>query len=91
MFLERLTRAIAEGSTEIRFGGSHYTHAVCIEEGWFRVRRLVERREDAEAFLREHGHYTPENAEDLRRPGESLFESRTVEALEPWLAQRWPV
>lgn len=91
-FVARLRRAAADGRTEVRFGAHHFTHAACLEDGVWRVRRLEHTREEAEAFLKQHGRFMPEDAEDLGRPRTLVFEAPTVDALVAELGKRpWPL
>lgn len=53
----------------LRFGGHHHTHAVVVESGVWRVRRLTLDRAKAAAYLAEHGMFMPEHAEELSEPG----------------------
>lgn len=91
-FATRLKREAADGATEVRFGAHHFSHAACLEAGTWRVRRLEYTREQAEAFMKQHGHFMPENAEDLGRPRTLVFEAPTLDALIAELEKRaWPL
>ena len=90
-FMKRLKRAINDGQTEVPFGAYHFNHAVCIEDGAFRVRRLEATTEDIEAFRAEHGMFMPENLEALSRPKTLVHEAKTLDALASWLEPRWPL
>jgi hypothetical protein len=81
-FLARLEKAAKAGATEVRFGQHHFSHAVCLEQGTWRVRRLFTDRAKAEAFLKEHGHFMPENNEQLAEPGpDVVLEAPSLDAL----------
>lgn len=91
-FLVRLKRDAAAGRTEVRFGAHHFTHAACLEDGVWRVRRLEFTREESDAFLKEHGHFMPEDAEDLGKPRTLVLEAPTLDALAAELGKRaWPL
>lgn len=80
-FITRLKQAAAAGQTQVRFGAHHFTHAACLEGGVWRVRRLEHTREEADAYLKEHGYFMPESAEAISRPRTLVFEAPTLEAL----------
>jgi hypothetical protein len=68
-FLERLRAAWrADGSARVAFGAHHFTHAVVLECGRVRVRRLEVSKEKADAQLAQHGSFMPEHAEQLSEP-----------------------
>jgi hypothetical protein len=90
-FVARLTKALNHGATEVRFGGHHVTHAVCVEAGALRIRRLEHTPEEAEAYLREHGIFMPEHAEEMSKPRTLVLEAATIEELTHALRQRWPL
>ena len=93
-FIARLRQAHARGACpELRFGGHHYTHAVVVEGGVWRVRPLVLERAKADAYLAEHGMFMPEHAEMLSEPGpEVLLEASSLDALCVALrAGPWPL
>lgn len=90
-FAARLERALESGDTEVRFGQYHHSHAVCAEDGVMRVRRLECSDEEAAAYLREHGIFMPEHAEEISRPRSLVYEARSLDALLLWLANRWPL
>ena len=69
MFFDRLRRAAAAGHAEVRFGGAHFSHAVCHEGDTWAVRRLELDRARAEAYRQTHGSFMPEHAEMLSTPG----------------------
>jgi hypothetical protein len=93
-FITRLRRAapLAPGA-QVRFGGHHFSHAVVMEDGRWRVRPLVLDRAKADAFLKEHGHFMPENAEMLSEPGDPVrFEADSLEGLIALLeGAKWPM
>jgi hypothetical protein len=71
--MHEVVRRIREGAAHlstqpVRFGAPHHSHAVVKEEGRYRVRQLVLSRARADAFLKQHGRFMPENAEDLSEP-----------------------
>ncbi|MFO0594825.1 MAG: hypothetical protein U0228_05965 [Myxococcaceae bacterium] len=75
----------------VRFGAPHHSHAVLEENGRFVVRGLVLDPEKGKAFLREHGHFMPENAEDLSEPtGPVVLEAGSVEELISLLPSKFP-
>ncbi len=75
----------------MRFGAPHFTHAVCAEGGAFRVRKLEFTSEEAEAYMRQHGMFMPEHAEEISKPRTIVLETATREALIEVLRQRWPL
>lgn len=93
-FIQRLRAAAARGAQDpIGFGGHHFTHAVVVEAGTWRVRRLHLDRAKADAYLAEHGMFMPEHAEMLSEPGpEVVLEAASLEALITGLrALPWPL
>ena len=93
-FIARLRRAspLTPGA-QVRFGRHHFTHAVVVEDGRWRVRPLVLDHARADAFLKERGYFMPENAEDLSEPGDPVtFEADSLEGLieELLKAGQWP-
>lgn len=90
-FALRLPNAIAQGKREVRFGGHHFSHAVCLEEGVFRVRRLETSKEEAEAYLAEHGIFMPEHNEAIAKARTLVFEAASLDELLATLKQRWPL
>jgi len=91
-FLKRFAAAVAAGRTEIRFGAPHLSHAAVLEDGTWRVRRLVFDPAKGEAYLKEHGMFMPEHAEMLSEPtGESVLEAATADELARLLAAHWPL
>ena len=89
-FKKRLKKSLKEGRSEIRYGLHHFSHAVCLEEGVFRVRRLEFTQEEADAYMREHGAFMPEQAEAISKPRTLEFEAANLDALLDLLEQRWP-
>jgi hypothetical protein len=89
-FLKRLDKALRSGETEVRYGLHHHSHAVCVEDGVFRVRRLEHTPEEAEEYMREHGMFMPESAEEISKPRTLEFEVGTRKALAETLKQHWP-
>jgi hypothetical protein len=63
-------------------GLSHFSHVACDEGGTWRVRTWWLDPDKARAYLAQHGHFMPENAEAISEPGKDvLLEARDVEAL----------
>jgi hypothetical protein len=92
-FIARLRRAAPTvADAPVRFGNHHFSHAVVLEAGKWRVRQLVLDRAKADAFLAEHGHFMPEHAEALSEPeGPVLLEADSLEQLIAALRQQpWP-
>jgi len=90
-FVERLSAAFAGGEEQVRFGRHHFAHAVCMEDGGYRVRRLEHTREEAEAFMAEHGMFMPENAEAISTPRTLVLEAESLDALiETLRGLPWP-
>jgi hypothetical protein len=91
-FIARL-RAAADrvASAPLRFGGHHFSHVVVVEDGVWRVRRLVLEMARAEAFRAQHGRFMPEDAEALSEPGHVVLEAPTLEGLIAALPRRWPM
>jgi hypothetical protein len=89
-FVLRLQKELKEGHTEIRYGRNHHSHAVCLEDDVFRVRRLETTKEEAEAFMREHGMFMPENAEAISKPRSLEFEAANLDTLLELLEKNWP-
>jgi hypothetical protein len=90
-FLSRLRGTLDQGGTQLRFGQHHFSHAVCVEDGVYRVRRLECTKEEAEAYLREHGIFMPEHAEAISAPRTLVFEAPTLDGLIDFLRERWPL
>lgn len=80
-FVARLRAAIAGGGVVVRFGQYHPSHAVCVEEGSVRVRRLEHTAEEAEAYLTQHGIFMPEHAAQISRRRTIVFEAPSVDAV----------
>lgn len=82
-FITRLRQAHArKACPEVRFGGHHYTHAVVVEDGVFRVRPLILDRARADAYMAEHRSFMPEHAEMLSEPGpEVLLEASSLDGI----------
>lgn len=82
-FLARL-RAAADRvvGQPVRFGAPHHTHAVVLEDGVWRVRRLELDRARADAYRAEHRSFMPEHAEMLSEPGPTVaLEAASLAAL----------
>ncbi len=72
----RLRRAAAEGRHQVPFqarGMSHFTHVVVVVDGLWQLRRWVLDPQKADAFMKAHGHFMPENAEAISEPGPELL------------------
>ena len=89
-FLMRLKKALEAGQKEVRYGLHHHSHAACLENGVFRVRRLEYTQEAADEYMLEHGMFMPESAEEISRPRTLEFEATTRKALAEILKQHWP-
>lgn len=92
-FLKRLQAAAKDGHTQVRFGQHHFSHAVLLEGGTWRVRRLTLSREKADAYFKKHDMFMPEHAEMLSEPGDDVaFEAPTLDALvAAFRARPWPL
>jgi len=91
-FLARLQQAARLGKKEVRFGAHHFSHAACLEGATWRVRRLVTPRAKAEAFLKQHGRFMPEDNEALAEPADVMLEAPTLGALVEALRRGpWPL
>jgi hypothetical protein len=88
-FEARLRAALARGVGVVRFGRHHHDRAVCAEDGRLWLRRLEVSDADAAEHLRVHGHFMPEDAEQIARPGALVFEAEDVEALLDHLRAAW--
>lgn len=76
----------------LRFGGHHYTHAVVVADGVWQVRRLVLERARADEYMRMHGSFMPEDAEELSEPGPVVLEAASLAGLITALeAAPWPM
>ena len=89
--MERLAEAVSRGETVVRFGQHHHSHAVCCEDGMFRVRALEVAPEARDAYLQEHGIFMAEHAEQISQPRTVIFEAPSFEALVSMLSTRWPL
>ena len=70
LFLERLRASVDRGDGEIRFGASHYSHAVVRESSGWSVRRLsVELAVIEDYRAKNPGSFQPEHVEMLSTPG----------------------
>lgn len=89
-FFERLRKAEG-GGTLIRFHPQYGSYAVCREpEGWT-VRRMVVDPAEAKAYLEEQGIFMPEHAARIAKPGESVLDAPSMNALIEALDARWPL
>jgi hypothetical protein len=88
--MKRLKKAMKEGQSVVPYGRHHFNHAICIEEGHFRVRRLEATPEEVEAFKQEHGMFMPEQLEQISKPRTLVHEVESLDALEKWLESSWP-
>ena len=81
----RLREVARGGDAVVSFvadGHSHASHAVCLEGGRWRVRLWTHDPMKGQAYLKEHGHFWPENAEAIGEPGpDVLFEAGDVEGI----------
>ena len=90
-FIARLRKQVAGGAAEVRFGMHHFSHAVCEESDAWRVRRLACSTEDAEAYMKEHGMFMPEHAEQLAKPTVAVMEAPSLDELIALMeAHSWP-
>jgi len=74
-------------------GSPHFSHGVVQEDGVFRVRKLVLRKEKVDAYRKDHSTFMPEHAEMLSEPiGDVVLEAPTLDALIKKLeGARWPL
>ena len=89
-FKKRLRAAAKRGETQVRFGGHHHSYAACLEDGTWRVRRLVLDQAKADAYLAQHGTFMPEHAEMLSEPGPDFEFDGTLDEVLNGLAVIWP-
>lgn len=89
-FANRFRAAADRGDSQIRFGLHHYSHAIVLEDGVWRVRGLVLDRAKAEAYRAEHGMFMPEHAEMLSEPGPDILFEGTVDEILAKLPKIWP-
>lgn len=93
-FIHRL-RAAADRVAQqpVGFGGHHFTHAVVVEDGVWRIRRLHLDRAKADAYRAEHGMFMPEHAEMLSEPGPEvvLAAASLDELIDGLRALPWPL
>ncbi len=89
-FVSRLKAALQAGRVEVRFGLHHHSHALCVEDGVFRVRCLSFTKEEADAWFAENGIFMPEHAELISKPRELVFEERALDDLVERLRGGWP-
>lgn len=93
-FIARLrSQAKSIATQPVGLGTHHFSHAVVLEEGLFRVRRLVLPKAKVDAYVAEHKSFMPEHAEMLSEPtGDVVFEAPTLEGLiAKFEAARWPL
>lgn len=91
-FIVRLRQAAELGSVELRFGGHHFTHAVCRDAGTWTMRRLELDRAEADAYREQHGTFMPEHAEMLSKPGAVVLAADSLDDLIAALERLpWPV
>jgi hypothetical protein len=93
-FIARLrTQAKSLAKRHVGLGQHHWSHGVVLEEGMYRVRRLVLPKEKADAYIKEHRSFMPEHAEMLSEPtGAIVLEAPTLEGLIVKLeASNWPL
>lgn len=89
-FAKRFRAAADSGETQIRFGRHHYSHAIVLEDGVWRVRGLVLDHAKAEAYRAEHRMFMPEHAEMLSEPGPDILFEGTVDEVLAKLPKIWP-
>lgn len=82
-FIERLRAHAAAGvRSPMGVGGHHFTHAVVLEDGVWRIRELHLDPAKVEAYRAAHSSFMPEHAEALSEPGPYvLLEAASLEAL----------
>lgn len=93
-FIERLRAHAAEGArSPMGVGQHHFTHAVVLEDGVWRIRELYLDPAKVEAYRATHSSFMPEHAEALSEPGpEVLLEAASLEALIAGIeALPWPL
>lgn len=93
-FIERLRGAAGSVARQpLGFGGHHFTHAVVVEDGVWRIRRLWLDPVRVEAYRANHSIFTPEHAELLSAPGpEVVLAAASLEELITALCDRpWPL
>jgi hypothetical protein len=88
-FEARARQALEKGQAQVRYGLHHHSHALCSEDGVFRVRQLETTAEEAEAYLKEHGIFMPEHNEEIAKPRTLLFEASTLDEVLAWIGSRW--
>src|SRR5688572_23981189 len=80
-FITRLKKSAEQGATEVRFGGHHFTHAVCREGEVWRLRLLETTAEERDAYLAERGFFMPESQEEIAKPRTLRFEAPSLDKL----------
>lgn len=93
-FIARLRRSADNvARSPVGVGEHHFTHAVVLEEGVWRIRRLFLDPAKVAAYRAEQTNFMPEHAEALSEPGpEILLEAQSLEALIAGLqALPWPL
>ena len=78
-FAKRFRAAAKAGETQIRFGRHHYSHAIVLEDGVWRVRGLVLDDAKVEAYRAQHRTFMPEHAEMLSEPGPIVVFEGTID------------
>ena len=93
-FIERLRRSPIPGPGEfIGVGEHHFSHAVVVEHGVWRIRRLHLDPAKVAAYRATHSSYMPEDAEALSEPGPDvvLAAGSLAELIEGLQALPWPL
>jgi hypothetical protein len=91
-FIARL-RHVAPSALPLLFGSPTLTHAVVVQQGRWRVRRLVSNRERERAHWQRYGRLLPEEAEMMAEPtGNVLLDASSVDELIQQLEHTpWPL
>ncbi len=93
-FIERLRRSADHvARSPVGVGAHYFTHAVVLEDGVWRIRKLYLDPAKVAAYRAEHTTFMPEHAEALSEPKpEILLEAPSLEALSEGLqALPWPL
>lgn len=93
-FIGRLRRSANRvAQSPLGVGEHHFTHAVVLEDGVWRIRRLYLDPAKVAAYRAEHTTFMPEHVEALSEPGpEIVLEAPSLEALiEGLQALPWPL
>lgn len=92
-FIARLRAGAASEAEDVRFGAPHFTHAVTLEAGVWRVRSLVVDEARVKAYQAKHTYFMPEHAEAFSVPGPDItLEADSLDGLIAALSARpWPL